>query len=144
MHRPKYTLQCFCSLWKKDSLIFKTSSCVTHFLHCVYYWYYLLQWMFFTACDNWKTLSFTKSLLLLWGFLNHHVCAFFDPSALKKVCMLFVISKITVQHQFNKVTAKFQNKAVLYNTYFLYNAKLLAIFTITCITNLIKWHKITK
>ena len=35
------------------------------FLQCVCYWCHLLRWMFFTLCDNWKTLFFKNCICYL-------------------------------------------------------------------------------
>ena len=50
--------------------------------------------MFFMPRDNWNTWFFLKVLSLLCGFLNDHVAAFFDASALKEIHILYVISII--------------------------------------------------
>ena len=56
---------------------------------------------------------FHKSLLLLYGLLNLHVVAFFDVSALKEVP--YFIRYLCNNSEFNKVIAKFQNKAAVYH-----------------------------
>ena len=49
-------------------------------------------------------------------FFNRHFVAVPDACAFKEVRILYGISTITVQCQFNIVIAKFQNKAAAYRT----------------------------
>ena len=87
----KYTTRLL-NLKRNDLQAFKSKSCGNTFLQCICYWCKLLPWMFFNLRDNWKT----KKWMLLWDFLKQHVAAFFEASVLKEVCILCVISTITI------------------------------------------------
>ena len=104
----------FCLEMQKDSQTFKSCSCKKFFPSV-----YVIGATCFNECFLLhviiETPHFYKSLLLPCGFFNRHVVAFFAVSALKEVCILSVISTITVQCLFKKVTAKFQNKAAAYH-----------------------------
>ena len=59
------------------------------------------------------------SLPRCWIRVNHDIIAFFDVSISKEVRVLCVISTITVQCYFNRVIAKFSNKAAVALSYWL-------------------------
>ena len=65
----------FCFVWK-----------------CVYHCYNLLRWMFFTPCDNWKTLFFIQIYRYPEVWYNPGFAAFFDTSVLKEVHVLYPLS----------------------------------------------------
>ena len=82
--------------WRNDSWNFKCSYSNKPFLKCVYYWYNLIQWIFFILYDNWKTLFFIKDYSYCEGFSNRHLPALFERSVLKR-SIFYVISTIKLQ-----------------------------------------------
>ena len=73
-----------------DPQTFKSSSRKTLFLHCVCYWYYLLPWISFILCDNWKIILVHKGLSLLWGFSTATIffCSQAFPGKIKLIMLL--------------------------------------------------------
>ena len=96
-HRPKYTTSVFLCLKRNDSQTFKKSNCKKHFLQCVFYWNNSLRYFSFHVIAG-KHGFFFKVSRYPESLFNRHVLAFFETSDLKEVCILFIISRITVQY----------------------------------------------
>ena len=97
---PRVFLLC---LKRNDPQTFKSDSCKNPFLQCLCYCYNLLGWRFFILCDNWKKMLFMKVCRYSEIFLSAMLLLSLKPVYLKEVCILCVISAITIP--------KFQNKA---------------------------------
>ena len=85
----------FFLLWKETTHKPWKAVIAIAFFQCVYYWYNLLQWMFFIPCDISKLYFSLTNYSWCEVFFNYHAVAFFEASVLKEVCILDITSIIT-------------------------------------------------
>ena len=71
------------SLWKERTCKPSKETAVKSICSSVCYRFNLLRWMFLPHVIAGRN-YFSQKCLLLWGFCNRHVSAFFDASAFKK------------------------------------------------------------
>ena len=78
--------------------------------------------MFFTPCDNWKTLFFIKVYRCRGDLFNRYVFVLFEKSGFKEVRILFLISTKECSANIKMINSKikFKNKCLVYHTSYIF------------------------